>query len=240
MDPNTLQQWFYDSFQTGIGAKEERIWKSKCLHRWVKHQHQLRLGRPHPLENVDWSADLVTDDHSLLGNLHQSNTLDCALHTSALPALLVGGKPASTLYGSRGSAETAGIEMRRRMALTIATGEFWFHTSEASDSDAKNRGDDSEPKKGSRDEETTSVGGSGKGVVTTKDSAEEGMTNESELNESLHHKKRKADSDNKSSEEALKLLMNHMKITQKELLEKKREEKKNKDQTEKKKRKSNK
>lgn len=240
VDPNTLQQWFYDSFQTGIGAKEERIWKSKCLHRWVKHQHQLRLGRPHPLENVDWSADLVTDDHSLLGNLHQRNTLDCALHTSALPALLVGGKPASTLYGSRGSAETAGIEMRRRMALTIATGEFWFHTSEASDSDAKNRGDDSEPKKGSRDEETTSVGGSGKGVVTTKDSAEEGMANESELNESLHHKKRKADSDNKSSEEALKLLMNHMKITQKELLEKKREEKKNKDQTEKKKRKSNK
>ena len=63
VDPNTLEQRFYCSQHGRLDdkgrkgkLKQLRCHVSKCLHRWIIHQHKLRLGGEHPKVNVTWSG----------------------------------------------------------------------------------------------------------------------------------------------------------------------------------------
>ena len=81
----------------------------QCIHKWMKHQHELRLGVPHPLNDLEWSMSLVTDDPKVLHNSNQKSTVDCALHTCIVPVLKADDRPLGLLGNNENEAKLAGV-----------------------------------------------------------------------------------------------------------------------------------
>ena len=99
---------------------------SRMIHDWIIHQHKLRLGTEHPKCTVGWKMHLVTDDSAILGNSKQFG-LDCGLHACAAPIFIANGGKEINFFGTNDEErQKAGIEMRRRMILSLSRNEFLF------------------------------------------------------------------------------------------------------------------
>ena len=104
------------------GTERENIRRrhiSQSLHKWLIHQHFLRHGISHPMAGKEWSMARVNDKHKVLGNGDQGPTVDCALHVMAVSLFLANKMPLGLLGKTDQEKIQAGIEMRRRTALSI-------------------------------------------------------------------------------------------------------------------------
>ena len=131
INPTSLRQQLFDSLHGNLDKEREYV--SHCLYRWILHEHSRRYGKAHPKENVQWSPDCVQSNSIVFGNSSQGSTVDCALHTSVVPVLLQD-KQHLDVFGKTNNEQVhAGIEMRRRMALTLSREKFMFNTRPTSD-----------------------------------------------------------------------------------------------------------
>ena len=110
---------------------ETRVHISQSIHKWLKHQHKKRLGKPHPEDSLNWSRNLVEDNPIKLGNCSQYDTMDCALHTCGVSVLLTDNKNVGVLGIDKEEITLAGVEMRRRMAIMMYRNNFMFETDES-------------------------------------------------------------------------------------------------------------
>ena len=125
VDPATLLQEFYCS--THNRRDDTRLMRSKFIFQWIKHQHQMCHGEPHPLDKTSWSISILEDRPDVLKNSRQAS-VDCALHMCCVPMLKANGKDVSVFGNTDKERELAGIEMRYRMILSILHNENWFQT----------------------------------------------------------------------------------------------------------------
>ena len=137
INPNTLCQKLYDSLHGGLD--EKRIHVSSCLYRWMLHEHRRRYGKAHLKETVPWSQDCILSSAQVLGNSSQGSTVDCALHTIVVPVLLQDKEYLDVFGKNHDEQVKAGIEMRRRVVLTLSRGDFMFETRPASQKEKNGR-----------------------------------------------------------------------------------------------------
>ena len=128
VEPLTLRQKFYDSCHGRVKDDKLRMHVSQKIHQWMKHQHQLRHNKKHPKSDVEWSMKLVQDRSSVLKNSHQGGTVDCGLHTCVVPLLIADNKPLNVFGKTAEERRNAGIEMRRRMILSLQRSICMFET----------------------------------------------------------------------------------------------------------------
>ena len=131
IDPNTLEETIEDSMHTDMEPKDEAKKKSRshiarCLFQWIKHQHTIRMGSPHPKDELEWSPKHV-QGNDLLGNVTQAS-VDCGLHTIGVPVLKANNLPLDSFGRSHDDKVRAGIEMRRRVTLMMSMGIDMFQT----------------------------------------------------------------------------------------------------------------
>ena len=126
VDPITLQQKFYDSLHHRLTDKRKHI--SQCIHQYLIDIYSVMHIKNHPCSSAGWSMEYVQCDASLLGNSHQGSTVDCLLHVCVVPILIVDNQKLNVLGNTNADHIQAGIELRRRMALNMHTGNFMFKT----------------------------------------------------------------------------------------------------------------
>ena len=130
IDPLTLQQRFFCSMH--YIRSNERLVRSRCLHKWIIHQHRLRYDSAHQNSTLKWATSLLEDRPTILLNTHQFG-VDCALHICAVPMLIANGMNISVFGITDNERMLAGHEMRYRMVLSILNNENWFRTSPEGD-----------------------------------------------------------------------------------------------------------
>ena len=144
INPMSLKQEFYDSLHGKLGHKSK--WISECLHKWLLSVHKTLHGKNHPNE-WKWYAKLIQSDPKILGNSNQMGTCDCLLHTCAVSVLLQDSKEINVLGTTQNEAMAAGIEIRRRIALTLYRKQFMLETRGENTMVDKNNGKSDEPPK---------------------------------------------------------------------------------------------
>ena len=142
IDPNSLKQWIADSMHQDLDpdprkldpdTRKHRLHVLKCLYNWIKHQHKLRIGRPHPV-SAEWD-EINVRGHDDLGNIMQTS-VDCALFTHLNPSLQANEKEMNSLSELTVEERKAiGIDMRRRFTLSIANGSYMFGSPSDTDTD---------------------------------------------------------------------------------------------------------
>lgn len=140
IDPNSLKQWIADSMHQDLDpdprkpdTRKYRLHVLKCLYNWIKHQHKLRIGSPHPV-SAEWD-EINVRGHDYLGNIMQTS-VDCALYTHLNPSLQANKKEMNSLSElTVEDRDAIGIDMRRRFTLSIANGSDMFGSPSDTDTD---------------------------------------------------------------------------------------------------------
>ena len=140
----SLQQEFYDSLHGKLGDKSK--WISECLHKWLIGVHFTLHGKIHPNERK-WDEKMIQSDPKILGNSNQMGTCDCLLHTCAVSVLLQDRKEINVLGGTQNDAVSAGMELRRRIALTLYRKTFMLETRDGNMMVDKSGGKNDDPSK---------------------------------------------------------------------------------------------
>ncbi len=68
VNPNTLQQRFYDSLHRYLD--KDGIKASKCIHDFLINYYEYTMGSEHPRKKR-WTRSIVTDNFAVLRNAHQ-------------------------------------------------------------------------------------------------------------------------------------------------------------------------
>ena len=74
---------------------------------------------------MEWTAGSVMDEHSKLGNSMQYG-LDCGLHSCVTPIFFALNEDINVFGTKSEDRKKAGIEMRRRMILSLCRNECMF------------------------------------------------------------------------------------------------------------------
>ena len=84
------------------------------------------MGLSHKLSDTMWNETMVCDDHEILGTVKQSG-VECALYVCAQAAMLANNCRLNLLEVNDNKEKTnAGMEMRRRMVLTLFSGQNYL------------------------------------------------------------------------------------------------------------------
>ena len=158
VEPATLRQKYYCSCHRRIAGSDFRRHASQKIHAWVKDQHRYRLGEDHPMESLEWSQNLVTDDPVVLGTPNQGHTVDCVVYAFVTQVFEAEGMSLDVFGSTYRDKELAGIELRRRAMLSLHHDENYFiptaaHGGDEEDEDDKDDKDDKDDEDDHKDDE---------------------------------------------------------------------------------------
>eukprot|EP00562_Extubocellulus_spinifer_P036001 CAMPEP_0178679842 /NCGR_PEP_ID=MMETSP0699-20121125/399_1 /TAXON_ID=265572 /ORGANISM="Extubocellulus spinifer, Strain CCMP396" /LENGTH=375 /DNA_ID=CAMNT_0020324223 /DNA_START=532 /DNA_END=1660 /DNA_ORIENTATION=+ len=132
---DTLTQKLYDSMSYPIDSDRKQT--AARLHNWLQHIHKKLHGTDLMVlgekglkvpcrRHFDTKRMLITGSQKLGNSMQGCN--DCLLHTAVVPVLIADRREIGVFGETEEEQELAGIEMRRRMCLTLKKRELWFQS----------------------------------------------------------------------------------------------------------------